>query len=644
MYLYFVLQTRSLKKFILLFLFIIPIIYSFSQEIFYPYDGFRDQSLQKYYRYLCDSSNNLTPDEALKKFKNGEGFKWKESKTFNIGITKNIYWFFLPIQNITEENTEAILQLNTSITKLSFYKAESNKIEKVFEGSSYTPYNQRHFKHRDLAVTLHFQPGEAAYYIFSVDKRNRNFYMPINLSSLEKTLRREEQRHWTYGIYMGIFLFIILFNIFLFFSLKDNIHLWYCGYIASEVLFINQEEKLFIEYYSSSMLRYFENANTYPFTALLVGFALKIMQLFLHQKKENSKFFTSVVLLTRMFFVIAFFIFIFSFSEPAIIRPILNILFRVVDLLFVPGLLLILISSIEKVFQRQSLATYYLITIILPFIGSTIFYLNHLGITTFNPVQPNGIVVGITAEIIMLSFLLVMRYNNFKKVNEQMLVKVNKHQQEMVQQIVNTQEEERKRIAQDLHDDVGATLSVLKLHISNLPDTLKFQNDDAKNYYDNSLKLAAKASEDIRDISHDLLPKDFNELGLFNILQSRIDTLNGKRVVRFQLFTDGDEKTLTPIHSITIYRIINEIINNIVKHSQASSATIELTITESEVQIIAEDNGIGFGTNAGKSGIGIKNITSRTEFLKGKLHIDSGVKGTCFIITIPIKVITKSHE
>lgn len=213
---------------------------------------------------------------------------------------------------------------------------------------------------------------------------------------------------------------------------------------------------------------------------------------------------------------------------------------------------------------------------------------------------------------------------------------VQQHEIELAQNIIYTQEDERKRLAQDLHDDVGATLSALHLHISNMPEDLLAASPALHQFYDRSLRLAAKAAKDVRDVSHNLLPKDFSELGLFRIVQNRIDEINSANSVLFKFIAVGEEAKIEKIKCVTIYRIINELMNNIVKHSQAQTAIVQIMVNETDVQLMVEDDGIGMKTGLLHYGIGLKNIQSRVDFLKGEMRMDSNDKGTVIIINLTL--------
>jgi signal transduction histidine kinase len=258
------------------------------------------------------------------------------------------------------------------------------------------------------------------------------------------------------------------------------------------------------------------------------------------------------------------------------------------------------------------------------------------GLNTDMQTVPNDMQIGLVIEAVIIFIGIIYRYNLYKNDKEQLLLQLNKQQKETMQQIITAQEEERKRIAQDIHDDVGSTLGSLLLHISSLPGKQQQQDFEQDSHYQKSIAIGQKAISDLRAISHDLLPRDFTELGIFHILQSRVDELNAIGNIHFTLITEGDDKGIEPIFSITIYRIINELINNVLKHSQASSATVQLLMTGTEIIVMLEDNGVGMANNTGK-GIGLKNVLSRTEFLHGKINIDDSAAGTSVIIEIPVE-------
>lgn len=278
----------------------------------------------------------------------------------------------------------------------------------------------------------------------------------------------------------------------------------------------------------------------------------------------------------------------------------------------------------------------YLVSSSMPVVGGLIYFLYQMGIIISNDFAKDAILIGITLEVAILSIYIVQRYNKLKKEKEKLLLDLNKKEKENINSIITTMENERKRIAQDLHDDVGATLGALQLHISHVPE------DHARPvileaYLKKASFLTTKAMTDIRNISHDLIPQDFSENGLFGTLHLSINELNSTSNIKFRLITHGRENNLHTLYSINVYRIVKELINNIIKHSKATEAVIQLIIYDDETLIMAEDDGVGMDNGNARNGIGLKNVYSRSAFLKGQLKIDSSAKGTTIIINIPLE-------
>jgi signal transduction histidine kinase len=241
---------------------------------------------------------------------------------------------------------------------------------------------------------------------------------------------------------------------------------------------------------------------------------------------------------------------------------------------------------------------------------------------------------------ILLTYLIVWwRFRRLRIKSKAKELQQQQLEREILQKQLAIQEQEQQRIAEDLHDDVGATLSALLLHLSSLPGKALQDETLAKKFYNQALYLSSKAANDVRSISHNLLPKDFSSENLFNILKSRIQEMNQPQHTFFYLITDGNPLKLKDILAVAVYRIINELINNVAKHAQASEATIQLLIYEENLQIISEDNGIGISQSSNNiKGIGMQNIASRVRYWRGIISIDSNTNGTSIIISIPFKI------
>lgn len=200
---------------------------------------------------------------------------------------------------------------------------------------------------------------------------------------------------------------------------------------------------------------------------------------------------------------------------------------------------------------------------------------------------------------------------------------------------INGQEQERKRIASDLHDGLAQNLVMLKMGIRNfnLPDK---EQQEKLNYYSSELDTMI---EETRRISHNMMPGVLVDLGLLKALKSLVADLNSHHpALSTTLLANEPFTQPTSDIEIQLYRIIQELLNNVIKHSGASSCVIQVRSDSSGITVELKDNGKGFAKNRAKTGIGLQNIESRVNSLNGTLAIDSAPgKGTVVHIHIRIR-------
>jgi signal transduction histidine kinase len=134
------------------------------------------------------------------------------------------------------------------------------------------------------------------------------------------------------------------------------------------------------------------------------------------------------------------------------------------------------------------------------------------------------------------------------------------------------------------------------------------------------------------------MPPEFGTTLLTELLRNYFNRLGTTTSVRFHFLSSGEDNYFDKQETIMVYRILLELTNNILKHSEADEATVQLVYYDKYLEIMVEDNGKGFSGNI-KKGMGIKNIESRVKFLEGKITIDSGGKGTTVMIQVPYKIL-----
>lgn len=211
-----------------------------------------------------------------------------------------------------------------------------------------------------------------------------------------------------------------------------------------------------------------------------------------------------------------------------------------------------------------------------------------------------------------------------------------KHRQEIIrlESLLDGQEKERKRIAEELHDGLNGDLSAIKYRLSGLEDT-GLQSEDRENL-EKTIEMIDNACTQVRRISHNLMPSSILDFGLVETANQYCSKINSSHPLSLDFQYFGNPLVLPKKAETVIYRIIQELLNNIIKHSKATTALVQLNFHENDLFVTVEDNGVGFDLKTAKNGLGLKNIQSRIQFLKADLNIDSNEKGTSFQIHIDL--------
>ncbi len=230
------------------------------------------------------------------------------------------------------------------------------------------------------------------------------------------------------------------------------------------------------------------------------------------------------------------------------------------------------------------------------------------------------------------SALLLMQKNeeyNNQKISE--LIK--RHQLDSIKGRLDAEERERHRIAQELHDGIGGSLAAIKLYVDSLRKKLGMKELDM--IYDNINLIY----EQVRSLSHNLTPPEFKLSSISDVVKDYVHQFSkqSKTEIILNSEANSDWSTLDESIQIGIYRIIQELMSNVIKHAQASRVICNMKLKEEYVEISVQDNGKGFDTNKKVSGIGLRNINKRVSDLNGDIEINSELgKGTEVRLIIPI--------
>lgn len=245
-------------------------------------------------------------------------------------------------------------------------------------------------------------------------------------------------------------------------------------------------------------------------------------------------------------------------------------------------------------------------------------------------------VAGLLALVILLGFSAYRRYRLQQQARLQ--AEIMRQQELATKAVIEAEEEERKRIARDLHDGVGQMMSAAKMNLSAFESEIKFASTDQQLSFEKIISLVDESCKEVRSVSHNMMPNALLKSSLSSAVQDFIDKLD-KKTIQVHLYTEGLDQRLDANVETVLYRVIQECVNNVIKHSGANTLDISVIRDTDGISATIEDNGKGFDTKDKSKfdGIGMKNISTRVEYLKGTVDFDSTPgKGTLVAVHVPL--------
>ena len=246
--------------------------------------------------------------------------------------------------------------------------------------------------------------------------------------------------------------------------------------------------------------------------------------------------------------------------------------------------------------------------------------------------------IGIIVLVMMIGFGFLF-YNRYKLKQEARLQAEVIRQQDLASKgIIEAEERERKRIAADLHDGVGQLFSTVRLNLSSLMERVSITRPEDAALAEKTIAMVDESCKEVRTIAHQMMPNILLKTGLASAVKDFISKIDADKL-KVTLETSGLNERLSSDMEIVLYRVIQECVNNVIKHAVANRLDIQLDRTETEISVTVEDNGKGFDTADKEKfeGIGLKNILTRLAYLKGTADFSSSPgRGTLVAIYVPL--------
>jgi two-component system NarL family sensor kinase len=252
----------------------------------------------------------------------------------------------------------------------------------------------------------------------------------------------------------------------------------------------------------------------------------------------------------------------------------------------------------------------------------------------------NYILIGAAATLLVISLLSYWNYKQKQKLQQQRISELETEKQLMATEaVLKGEEQERTRLAKDLHDGLGGMLSGIKYSFQTMKGSLVMTSENAQ-AFERGMDMLDSSIKEMRRVAHNMMPEALVKFGLDTALRDFCNDINQSGALQVNYQSIGmEEAKVEHTTAITIYRIVQELINNTMKHAAAKTAIVQVSKTNEVITVTVEDDGVGFNPVLLQQarGIGWSNIQSRLEYLKGKLDIQSEPgKGTSVHIEVNI--------
>ncbi len=255
------------------------------------------------------------------------------------------------------------------------------------------------------------------------------------------------------------------------------------------------------------------------------------------------------------------------------------------------------------------------------------------------------IIIGISVMLLLILSVLLVFYISQKKKwkywQEMQQLKV-QQQNQLIEAAVRSEEQERHRIAETLHDEVGAILSSSKLHL--LAINTEHLDEKGKKLHEKGNELLDDAIKKVRGISHNLHSSILKEFGLNEAIIHFVNKITQGTLIKATITLDDQYSTQNPENDISIYRMVQELINNIIKHAHATELVVSSIYSNNRLDLTLFHNGSGLSQEQfeelryKKEGLGLKNIQNRIILLQGSIYFETSGDGSNIKIQVPVKI------
>jgi len=540
------------------------------------------------------------------------------------GLYDNSVWFRIDLSGFSQKDLELVEIANPHINFIRCWLLNGDSLIRDYPlTGDHLPYATRAMPLSDFAFKLPPIAGSGKpALILALDKARSKLYMPVHFYSTAYFAKEKERSGISNGILIGILLLLFVANLVLFSSLKQWAFGWYSLYLLVIILYTLCDYGLLFEYgYPDS-----PGLNDLLRPALL---AISIVPslLFYRNLLKLHKTLPVHDRILRWSLGVFLLLYVAAFSMLTSDNyPLQEFWLRIYSILS-PGILLyFLFISLLATVKRVQLAVYAAVSFICIFLFILLYTLAQNDVLPYTYLLRNAQYSGILGDAAIMLVALIARFRLFKKQSDQLRHEYYRQQDHIFREMAEWQHHEMQKTATYLHDTIGTSLGLIRM------ETDYMELTEA-----NRVRLAEKIRQlgnDIRTMSHSFSAELLEKKGVRQFLEEQVFQINSRGELHIQLEWIETEESIGFHYQIIIFRIVQELLQNLMKHARASQANLQIMIRKKFVYIYMEDNGVGAGEL--KNGIGLKNIEQLVQLLGGSCSIRTA-PGSGFAVSMEFK-------
>jgi two-component system, sensor histidine kinase LadS len=593
------------------------------------------------YYLLEDSTRSINATQAWKAFQQNR-FQQQRGNSFNPGFTRSYYWLVVKTDSVT--SNQQFLEIGTSqINELQFYPIVNGEPGPPIVTGDYYNFSNRPLPVLNFVFPLH---NTSDHYLLRVDKTFESLQLTYRTIDGTRFQIESTESSMIMGVMTGGIFLMIVFGLFLFAITREKVYLFYCLYVASGWFYVMANQGYGFKYFWPDF-PWFAGRARPVFVLLTVIFSLHFVSYYAGEVKKRwlrniikTLFITCYTLLL---------LFNLPFLETKD-NPLGYVLQGILPILAGVYVVVILITLTDKLVNKNRMALFYLLSLFPIILFSVLQIIYYSGGVDFSGsyLQTFGQATGYVLEAIILTFGLAYRFNTYRLEKEQALINLNVQQSKYARAIIMTQENERRQIADQLHDIAGSLLSAARLNLSSVREKTLIPNAEAQKKLETAENAVSDISEMLRNMSHAISPVMLDKVGFKQAVEKVAGIFNTSGKIKVEIETIGFENenpTMYEKYSV-LYGILYELLNNIVKHAKASHGLIQLIEHDDSVVLVVEDNGVGLNTQTLNESAthGLAAIQSKIHYLQGTMVMDKAEpNGLIITIEIPKSANDKSN-